>query len=124
MIRNWNEHSLYMDFSEMATDSHPQPSDIDMFYLGANNTLILGEIKNERGELKDGQRRLLERLADGWRGNSMVLYITHDKYVQKGDKKVNVAQCFVQKYYWKKKWRTPLTPTRVYEVIDQFSKKK
>lgn len=63
MIRNWNEHSLYMDFSEMATDSRPQPSDIDMFYLGANNTLILGEIKNERGELKDGQRRLLERLA-------------------------------------------------------------
>ena len=39
MIRNWNEHSLYMDFSEMATDSHPQPSDIDN---GVKNCILRG----------------------------------------------------------------------------------
>lgn len=30
------------------------PSDIDMCYLGKNDTLIIGEIKNELGTYKDG----------------------------------------------------------------------
>ena len=121
MIKNWQQHELYMDFSEMETEKHHQPSDIDMFYLGKNNTLILGEIKNERGTFSDGQKRLYERLANGWNGTCLVLFITHSNYVQNGDKKVNVAQCFVKEYYYKGKWIEPMLPTRVYEFIDKYS---
>ena len=121
MIKNWEQHELYMDFSAMATEKHPQPSDIDMFYLGKNNTLILGEIKNERGTFTDGQRKLYEKIAKGWNGTCLILFITHNCYVQKGDKKVDVAKCFVKEYYYKGKWREPTMPTRVYEFVDYYS---
>ena len=95
MIRNWNEHRLDMDFSGLAEQGKGQPSDIDMFYLGKNRTLIVGEIKNSRGVLRDGQRRLLEHLCDGWRHDAICLYITHDRFVQMGDTSVDVAECYV-----------------------------
>lgn len=121
MIRNRNEHSLFMDFSKMENEKHHQPSDIDMFYIGKNNTLILGEIKNERGIFSDGQKRLYEKVAKGWRYESLILFITHNKYVQKGDTEVDVANCFVKEYFYKGQWREPKLPTRVYEFIDKFA---
>ena len=121
MIRNRQEHALFMDFSSMETSKHHQPSDIDMFYLGKDNTLILGEIKNERGTFSDGQKRLYERIAKGWNGTCLILFITHNKYVQNGDTEVNVGECFVKEYYFKGVWREPLRPTRVYEFIDKYS---
>lgn len=120
MIRNWNEHRLDMDFSGLAEQGKGQPSDIDMFYLGKNRTLIVGEIKNSRGVLRDGQRRLLEHLCDGWRHDAICLYITHDRFVQMGDTSVDVAECYVKEYYWKGKWRKPKQPTTVREALNQF----
>lgn len=128
MIRDWNEHSLTMDFSSMF-DGNDHPSDIDMFYIGKDDygrdVLILGEIKNELGQLKLGQKRLLERLANGFKGIAIFLYITHRKDVHKGDSVVNVGNCFVDRYYYKSgslkpQWFTPQEPTTVKEVIDRY----
>ena len=116
MIRNWQEHELFMDFSGMRR-GNAQPSDIDLFWLG-RHCLVLGEIKNERGELKDGQRALLEKLADGWKYDAMVLFITHDRYVQNGDKLVDVAKCYVREYYFKGRWHKPKSPTTVKQIIE------
>ena len=121
MIRNWSQHELYMDFSGMKTEKHGQPSDIDLFYLGKNNTLILGEIKNEKGLFTDWQRELYTKIAQGWKYDCLILFITHNKYVQKGDKTVNVAKCFVKEYYYNGQWRKPILPTRVYEFIEKYS---
>lgn len=122
MIENWNFHSLKMDFSSMETEEHHQPSDIDMFYLSKNEkTLILGEIKNENGTFTEWQRHLYETIATNWNGTCIVLYITHDKQYQKGDRVVDIGNCYVKSYYYKGKWRTPKTFLKVHEVIDRYA---
>ena len=100
------------------------PSDIDMFYIGRDKFLILGEIKNECGELKDTQRRLLETLINGWKSDGMVLFITHDKYVQYGDTEVDVSECYVKEIFYKRtgKWTTPKRPTKVRQIIEYYGK--
>ena len=104
-----------MDFSSMR-QGNAQPSDIDLFWLG-KHTAVFGEIKNELGPLKYGQRKLLEKLADGFKPDAMVIFITHDKYVQDGDTKVDVGECFVAEYYYHGQWVTPTKPLKVKEVI-------
>lgn len=125
MIKNKEYHSLFMDFSSMYEGNH-HPSDIDMFYLGRNRILILGEIKNERGELHKGQRRLLEILAEGWKNDAICLYIVHRKYYQRGDRSVNVAECYVREIYYKKihQWVFPKRPTKVKEIIEYYGEEK
>ena len=125
MIKNWDYHNLRMDFSSMY-DGTDHPSDIDMFYLGRDRVLILGEIKNEKGELKKGQRRMLEKLANGWKGDALCLFITHNKYYQHGDMVVNVADCPVREIYYKRlrQWRLPKRPVKVREIIEYYKVRK
>jgi len=120
MIANWDYHSLRMDYSSMFRGEHP--SDIDMYYLCRDGRLVLGEIKNEKGFLSFVQRRLLERLAEGWSNDAVVLYITHDSYWQKGDRTVDVGNCLVQEIYYKQvhKWVRPKEDTTVKQVIDYY----
>ena len=103
MIRNWQEHGLRMDFSEIGVTC----SDIDLIHITKKNRLIIGEIKNAKGNFKDGQKRLLERIVDAHRGGGTILYITHDKDVHRGDDRVNIADCIVEEYYWHGEWITP-----------------
>ena len=117
MIRDWGKHSLNMDFSGLKV-GNCQPSDIDLFWLGKNH-LVIGEIKNECGEFKNGQVQLLAELVNGWhKKRAILLLITHDKYVQKGDTTVDVSKCFVQEYFYKGRWHKPRKPTTVKEFID------
>ena len=121
MIRNWNFHNLYMDYSSY-TESNNHPSDIDMFYIGKNDMLIIGEIKNEKGNLNAGQRRILEKVINNWQHDAICLFITHDKYVQKGDKKVDVPNCYIKEYYYKeyKQWVVPKVKTKVKDVLERY----
>lgn len=119
MIRNWNFHNLYMDYSSY-TDANNHPSDIDMFYIGKDKTLIVGEIKNELGKLVGGQRKLYEQLIDGWKYNGIALFIVHNKYVQRGDTKVDVPNCLVREYYYKGEWHKPQKELKVMEVLDKY----
>lgn len=120
MIKNWDFHNLYMDYSSMYGNNHP--SDIDMFYIGKKDILIIGEIKNEKGQLKEGQKRILEKLVNNWKNDAICLFIIHDKYVQKGDKKVDVPNCCVKEYYWKKakQWVEPKKITKVKDVLERY----
>lgn len=98
------------------------PSDIDMFFIGKDKFLIIGEIKNERGTLTDGQRRLLELLINGWKYDGLAIFITHDKYVQNGDREVDVSECYIKELYWKSlgKWVLPKHPTKVKDIIEYY----
>ena len=98
------------------------PSDIDMFYIGKKDILIIGEIKNEKGKLKEGQKRIFEKLVNNWKNDAICLFIIHDKYVQKGDKKVDVPNCYVKEYYWKKakQWVEPKKITKVKDVLERY----
>ena len=121
MIKNWKYHNLYLDYSSMYKGNN-HPSDIDMIYLGKDRVLILGEIKNEMGELKRGQRKLLETLINGWQGDGLILFITHNRYWQNGDDVVNVAECEVKEVYFKSegKWRPPSRKITVKEALDYY----
>lgn len=122
MIRDWKEHELYMDFSDLNV-GFGQPSDIDMFYIGKNGFMLIGEIKHRRGELKDGQRRLLERLIDNYKRPAMCIFIQHDRDVYEGAESVNVAYCEVVEYYYKHQWHTPREYLQVIDVINKISGK-
>lgn len=123
MIRNWNYHNLYMDYSSYV-DTNNHPSDIDMFYIGKDQTLIVGEIKNELGKLIGGQRKLYEQLVDGWKYDAMALFIVHNKYVQRGDTKVDVPNCLVREYYYKGKWHQPQKELKVMDVLKKYEVKQ
>jgi len=123
MIKNWNYHNLYMDYSSY-TESNDHPSDIDMFYIGENNFLIVGEIKNELGKLIGGQRKLYEKLIDGWKYDGIALFIVHNKYVQNGDKKVDVPNCKVREYYYNGKWYKTKCEIKVKYILDKYYKKE
>lgn len=115
MIRNWKQKELNMSFEGIS----PHPSDIDMFVL-KGNTLILGEIKNEQGFFKDGQRSLLQKVIDGWKYRAILLYIEHNKYIENGDTTVEIADCYVREYYYKGKWYEPREYTTVKEIVENF----
>lgn len=121
MIKNWNYHNLYMDYSSY-TESNNHPSDIDMFYIGKNNTLIVGEIKNEKGTFTKGQKKLYEQLVDNWKYEGLALFIIHNKYVQYGDKKVDVPECKIKEYYYKKDWHIPKKEIKVKDVLKKYQK--
>lgn len=116
MIRDWQEHSLYMDFSNIDTP-YGKPSDVDMWYISHSNFLIIGEIKNGKGYFTDGQKRLLAKLIDNHKGGGTILYITHDRDVHRGDRFVDVSKCQVAEYYWHGKWYVPKQPITVNEAF-------
>lgn len=124
MINNWNYKQLHMDYSGIFDDGH-NPSDIDIFNLYDDGTLLLGEIKSERGQFKDGQRRLLQKVLDSHDGDAVGIYVEHDKLVQNGDVRVGVADCPVKLIYIKGEWewRPPKTPAKVRDVLRWFDER-
>lgn len=124
MIKNWQYHNLHMDFSSMF-EGNDHPSDIDMFYMCKDGTMIVGEIKNERGQFTEGQRKLLTKCLNMHKGDAIGLYITHDKLVQNGDEVVDVSSCPVREIYTKKerKWRLPKRVVTVKEVLNYYKER-
>lgn len=127
-IKNWKERELFMDFSSMY-DNNNHPSDIDLFYIGkdksGNDVLIVGEMKYNGNLIKRGQRHLLEHFAEQYKGTAIILYITHNVDVHRGETRVDVAQCRVEEYYYKVegkrgRWVYPKEPLTVRDVIDTY----
>ena len=116
MIRDWSEHQLNMDFSEIGVPC----SDIDMIHVTRKGRLIIGEIKNSKGNFHDGQRRLLAKIVDSYSAGGTVLFITHDKDVHQGDGVVDVSECLVEEYYWGGEWRFPSEFLTVKDAIKRL----
>lgn len=124
MIKNWDFHGMEMDFSSMY-EGNNHPSDIDMFYLCKDGTLILGEIKNDRGTFTDGQRGLLAKVINMHSADGIGLYIVHDKFYQKGDRRVDISRCQVKEIYAKQehRWRQPDRIITVGEILDYYKQR-
>lgn len=127
-IRNWRERELLMDFSSMYQGNN-HPCDIDLMYIGKDkggrDVLIVGEIKNVNGTLREGQKHILERFVSKYNGTAIILYITHNKRVEEGATVVNVANCRVERYYYQTsegngKWVEPKDYLTVKDVIDTY----
>ena len=124
MIKNQEYQTLFMDFSSMFPDND-HPSDIDMFYLCNDGTMIFGEIKSKYGTFGEGQKRLLSKAIDMHKGDGVGLYITHDKLVQQGDRVVDVSKCHVKEIYVKGEgeWRKPKKDVTVGEVLNYYKRR-
>lgn len=106
-------------------EGNDHPSDIDMFYVCRDNTLIIGEIKSVYGSFAYGQRRMIGNLLKSHKGDGVGLYITHDKLVQNGDKVVDVSKCQVAEIYIKAegRWRKPKKPVDVKTLLNYYKKR-
>jgi hypothetical protein len=121
MISDWNRQKLNIDFGNIKVPSG-RPSDIDFYYVG-HDYIIFAEIKNEVGQLKKGQKRLYEELADNLKHKTVyVYYMTHNKFVEKGDLSVDVAECVIKEYYDadRRVWVVPETTKTFQEVLDEI----
>lgn len=123
MIKNYQRQQLQMDFSTGMGNDHP--SDIDLFYIAKQNgqpVLILGEIKNEHGTFSEGQRKVLQQVADNFRYRAFIIYITHNKRVEEGDVRVDVMNCPVSEIYENGKWQIPSCKVTVKRFLDLIKK--
>lgn len=95
-------------------------SDIDLFHITPTGFLVIGEIKNFKGEFKRGQKKLLSGIVDSNVNGGTVLFITHNKDVHSGDKVVDVSECLVEEYYWHGEWVTPYKFITVKEAMKKL----
>ena len=116
MIRNWEEHALHLDFSNLGVVC----SDIDLLHITPSGFLVLGEIKSVKGYFTKGQRRLLQKIVDDYEKGGTILYIAHTKDVNKGDTIVDISECLVEEYYWGGEWITPQKFTTVKEAMNKL----
>lgn len=65
-------------------------------------------------------KKLFARIIDNYEKNAMYLFITHNKYVQKGDTEVDVPNCYIKEYYYRGEWRIPQKRTKVWEVLKKY----
>lgn len=125
MIKNWEQRNVETDFSSMYGKKHPM--DIDLFYLSEDNTLILGEIKNEIGHLSYGQKSLYEKLCNGWKYNAVFMYIVHNNFVETGSYRIDIPKCKVKYIYYKVNgkigWVEPLSIT-CGDILEKFGLKR
>ena len=124
MIKNWKQHSLYMNFKKCDVGNE-QPSDIDMVYLSKHGDLVIGEIKNEtafiRRTLNKAQFKRLKGIADKYINNALIIYISHNKYVENGDEEVDISQCEVKYVYYNrtKKLKVPKYRLNVKQFLEK-----
>lgn len=126
-IADWDRKQLKIDYSSCNV-GFGQPSDIDLFYVGANHTLVLGEIKNKYGTFTKKQQDLYREIADHHNADVIILYITHDKRVEDGDEVVDIADCEVEAIYYNKYkeqgFRKPSRRISVRDVIQYVSQER
>jgi len=126
-MKDWDRKSLKIDYSSCNV-GYGQPSDIDFFYVGANHTLVLGEIKNEYGTFTKKQQELYREIADHHNADVIILYMTHNKKVEDGDEVVDIADCKVEAIYYNKEkekgFRKPNKNITVRDIIAFVSQER
>lgn len=122
LIRNPREVTRAIDFTGVQNGAM-HPTDIDAVLEFNNEILILMEVKKWGNKIPTGQRLLLERLCDNWRTEkSVVLKVEYidDKI---GATTINLHDCKVTSYYYKKKWELTRHPMPLIDFLNNLGKK-
>lgn len=119
LIRNTKQVSQSIDFTGIENKSI-HPTDIDFVLEFNNEILILGEVKREGNNIPVGQRLVLERLVDNWLGKSIALKVFHNHKDDNTD--IPLIDCYVQSYYFNKKWNNPSKRYSLKEFINQLGR--
>lgn len=121
MIKDWKSLNLKVDYSSMF-NSYIHPLDLDMWYIATDDTIIIGEIKNENYNPNswESQKAYLNKLLHRIQGNVICLFIVHNKKYQNGDELIDVPSCIVKEYYKNGKWYIPNKEIKVKEVFKKY----
>ena len=121
LIRNSKQVKQTIDFTGVESGKI-HPTDIDVVLEFDNEVLILMEVKRKGNKIPIGQRLVLERIADSWHTDKVVvLYVTHN--FKNDEKDIPLSECNVDSIYINKKWKGAKQEISLKDTLRAFSKK-
>lgn len=119
LIRNSKQVKQAIDFSGIESGKI-HPTDIDVVLEFDNEVLILMEVKRKGNEIPVGQRLVLERIANSWHTDKVVvLFVTHN--FKNDDKDIPLKECNVDSVYWKGNWKPSKRQISLTDTLKGFS---
>ena len=120
LIRNSKQVKQTIDFTGIESGKI-HPTDIDVVLEFDNEVLILMEVKRKGNKIPTGQRLVLERIADSWHTNKVVvLYVTHN--FDNDNKYIPLDKCNVESVYLNKEWKQAQREITLIDTLKGFSK--
>tara|TARA_R110000751_G_scaffold71117_1_gene143879 strand:- start:712 stop:1107 length:396 start_codon:yes stop_codon:yes gene_type:complete len=121
LIRNTKQVRQTIDFTGIESGKI-HPTDIDVVLEFDNEVLILMEVKRKGNLIPIGQRLVLERIANSWHTNKVVvLYVTHN--FKNDNKDIPLSECNVDSIYINKEWKDAKQEINLKNTLKGFSKK-
>ena len=120
LIRNSNQVKQTIDFTGIESGKI-HPTDIDVVLEFDNEVLILMEVKRKGNKIPTGQRLVLERIANSWHTDKVVvLYVTHN--FKNDNKDIPLKECNVESIYLGSVWKESKRQISLVDTIKGFSK--
>ncbi len=120
LIRNSNQVKQTIDFAGIESGKI-HPTDIDVVLEFDNEVLILMEVKRKGNKIPTGQRLVLERIANSWHTDKVVvLYVTHN--FKNDNKDIPLKECNVESIYLGRVWKESKRQISLVDTIKGFSK--
>jgi|TARA_R110000787_G_C13106502_1_gene413133 hypothetical protein len=120
LIRNSNQVKQTIDFTGIESGKI-HPTDIDVVLEFDNEVLILMEVKRKGNKIPTGQRLVLERIANSWHTDKVVvLYVTHN--FKNDNKDIPLKECNVESIYLGRVWKESKRQISLVDTIKGFSK--
>ena len=120
LIRNSNQVKQTIDFTGIESGKI-HPTDIDVVLEFDNEVLILMEVKRKGNKIPTGQRLVLERIANSWHTDKVVvLYVTHN--FKNDNKDIPLKECNVESIYLGRVWKESKREISLVDTIKGFSK--
>ena len=121
LIRNTKQVRQTIDFTGIESGKI-HPTDIDVVLEFDNEVLILMEVKRKGNAIPIGQRLVLERIANSWHTNKVVvLYVTHN--FKNDNKDIPLSECNVDSIYINKEWKDAKQEINLKNTLKGFSEK-
>ena len=121
LIRNTKQVRQTIDFTGIESGKI-HPTDIDVVLEFDNEVLILMEVKRKGNLIPIGQRLVLERIANSWHTNQVVvLYVTHN--FKNDNKDIPLSECNVDSIYINKEWKEAKEEISLMNTLRGLSKK-
>ena len=121
LIRNSKQVRQTIDFTGVQSGKI-HPTDIDAVLEFDNEVLILMEVKRKGNIIPTGQKLVLERIANSWHTNKVVvLYVTHN--FKNDNKDIPLSECNVDSIYINKEWKDAKQEINLKNTLKGFSKK-
>ena len=120
LIRNSSQVKQTIDFTGIESGKI-HPTDIDVVLEFDNEVLILMEVKRKGNKIPTGQRLVLERIANSWHTDKVVvLYVTHN--FKNDNKDIPLKECNVESIYLGRVWKESKRQISLVDTIKGFSK--